>query len=102
MDSERFDGLVRSFGQTRSRRQTMRGLTGAAAAGAFALSGRGASAEHSASVPGKACKNDGQCCSDLKCLSSGSGAKIAHASTGCTAGSGKVCTDTAASDVRRG
>ena len=31
MDSERFDGLVRSFGQTRSRRQTLRGLTGAGA-----------------------------------------------------------------------
>jgi hypothetical protein len=29
MDSERFDGLVRSFGQTRSRRQTLRGLAGA-------------------------------------------------------------------------
>jgi hypothetical protein len=31
MDSERFDGLVRSFGQTRSRRQTLRGLAGATA-----------------------------------------------------------------------
>jgi hypothetical protein len=31
MDSERFDGLVRSFGQTRSRRQTLRGLAGAGA-----------------------------------------------------------------------
>jgi len=31
MDSERFDGLVRSFGQTRSRRQTLRGLVGAGA-----------------------------------------------------------------------
>jgi hypothetical protein len=29
MDSERFDGLVRTFGQTRSRRQTLRGLAGA-------------------------------------------------------------------------
>ena len=36
MDSERFDGLVRSFGQTRSRRQTLRGLA-AVAAGASAL-----------------------------------------------------------------
>jgi quinol monooxygenase YgiN len=40
MDPERFDGLVRSFGQTRSRRQTLRGLAGVAAAGsALALSG---------------------------------------------------------------
>ena len=40
MDSERFDGLVRSFGQTRSRRQTLRGLAGVAAgASALALSG---------------------------------------------------------------
>ena len=31
MDSERFDGLVRSFGQTRSRRQMVRGLAGAGA-----------------------------------------------------------------------
>ena len=31
MDSERFDGLVRSFGQARSRRQTLRGLAGAGA-----------------------------------------------------------------------
>jgi quinol monooxygenase YgiN len=40
MDSERFDGLVRSFGQTESRRQTLRGLAGVAAgASALALSG---------------------------------------------------------------
>ena len=31
MDSERFDGLVRSLGQIRSRRQTLRGLAGAGA-----------------------------------------------------------------------
>ena len=31
MDSERFDRLVRSLGQTRSRRQTLRGLAGAGA-----------------------------------------------------------------------
>ena len=31
MDSERFDELVRSLGQTRSRRQTLRGLAGAGA-----------------------------------------------------------------------
>jgi (4S)-4-hydroxy-5-phosphonooxypentane-2,3-dione isomerase len=40
MDSGRFDGLVRSFGQSRSRRQTVRGLAGVAAgASALALSG---------------------------------------------------------------
>lgn len=40
MDSERFDGLVRSFGQARSRRQAVRGLAGVAAgAAALALSG---------------------------------------------------------------
>jgi quinol monooxygenase YgiN len=39
MDSDRFDGLVRSFGQPRSRRQTLRGLAGiAAGASALALS----------------------------------------------------------------
>ena len=31
MDFERFDGLVRGFGQTRSRRQTLRGLAGVGA-----------------------------------------------------------------------
>jgi hypothetical protein len=44
MDSERFDGLMRSFGQTQSRRQTLRGLAGAIAVGAFAVGGREASA----------------------------------------------------------
>jgi hypothetical protein len=39
MDSERFDGLVRSFGQSRSRRQTLRSLAGAVTAGALGLSG---------------------------------------------------------------
>ncbi len=39
MDSERFDGLVRSFGQARSRRQTLRGLASVAAGtSALALS----------------------------------------------------------------
>jgi hypothetical protein len=32
MDAERFDGLVRTFGQRRSRRQTLGGLAGAGAA----------------------------------------------------------------------
>jgi hypothetical protein len=67
MDSERFDSLVRSFGQTRSRRQTLRGLTGAVAAGALAVGGREASADLCKST-GKACKTDGQCCSGLSCV----------------------------------
>src|SRR5207248_1428988 len=63
----RFDRLVRSFGQTRSRRQTLRGLAGAAATGALALSGREASADLCKST-GKACKTDSQCCSGLSCV----------------------------------
>jgi len=43
MDADRFDGFVRSFGQTRSRRQTLRGLAGAAVA-ALALGSREAAA----------------------------------------------------------
>jgi len=39
MDSARFDGLVRRFDQTRSRRQTLRGLAGAVAIGALAEMG---------------------------------------------------------------
>jgi hypothetical protein len=47
MDSERFDGLVRSFGQSRSRRQTLRILAGAVTAGALGLGGsRAALADH--------------------------------------------------------
>jgi (4S)-4-hydroxy-5-phosphonooxypentane-2,3-dione isomerase len=39
MDLDRFDGLVRNFGQARSRRQALRGLAGVAAgAAALALS----------------------------------------------------------------
>jgi hypothetical protein len=52
MDSARFDGLVRSLSQARSRRQTLRGLAGIAASGAVALSGRAVSAQ--------ACKSDRQ------------------------------------------
>ena len=91
MDSERFDGLVRSFGQTRSRRQTLRGLAGAAAAGAFALGGREVSADV-CKREGKACKRTGQCCGELECLASAGGTKNPNASPGSTAGSGKVCT----------
>ena len=60
IDSERFDRLVRRFGQTRSRRQTLRGLAGAVAVGAFAFGGREASARCTPS--GKGCKTRSQCC----------------------------------------
>src|SRR5215213_4366412 len=63
MDSERFDGLVRSFGQTRSRRQTLRGLAGAVAVGAFAVGGREASAGTCKSDD-SSCKSNKQCCSN--------------------------------------
>jgi hypothetical protein len=49
MDSERFDRIVRSFGQTRSRRQALRTLAGVAA-GAVALGG-------AAAVDAGRCKN---------------------------------------------
>jgi (4S)-4-hydroxy-5-phosphonooxypentane-2,3-dione isomerase len=50
MDSERFDGLMRTFGQARSRRQTLRGLAGVAA-GASALALRaGAGAQEASPV----------------------------------------------------
>jgi hypothetical protein len=59
LDSDRFDGLVRSFGRTASRRQTLRGLAGVAAAGA--LGGREATA---ATKPADAkCSSGSQCAS---------------------------------------
>jgi hypothetical protein len=64
MDSERFDGLVRSFGQTRSRRQTLRGLAALVAGGAFVLGGREASAG-TCKPEGRVCKTSGQCCDGL-------------------------------------
>jgi hypothetical protein len=48
MDSERFDGLMRTFGQARSRRQTLRGLAGVAA-GASALALRAGAGAQEAS-----------------------------------------------------
>jgi hypothetical protein len=91
MDSARFDGLVRRFGQTRSRRQALRGLAGIAASGALALSGRAVSAQD-CKGNGKACKKGSQCCGDLQCRPSLDGPKNPKAPTGSTAGSGKVCT----------
>jgi hypothetical protein len=63
MDSERFDSLVRTFSQARSRRQTLRGLAGAVAVGALALSGREARAD-TCKRNGKPCKKNSQCCSN--------------------------------------
>ena len=65
MDSERFDGLVRSFGRTGSRRQTLRGLVGLAAAGAFALGGRAAVA---APKPADATCSRGSQCASGTCI----------------------------------
>ena len=51
MESDRFDNLGRSFGQLRSRRQTVRGLAGAAAAGVVALGGPARTTLHLATAP---------------------------------------------------
>jgi hypothetical protein len=59
MDSERFDGFVRIFGQTRSRRQTLRGLAGVLAGGALALGGQEADAGKR--IGGSPCTNGSQC-----------------------------------------
>src|SRR3954447_18220974 len=61
MDSDRFDRLARTLGQTRSRRQALWGLAGAATA-ALALGGREASAG-TCKGKGKACTRNRQCCS---------------------------------------
>jgi len=45
MDSERFDGLVRSFGQARSRRQALRGLAGVATGASILALSVGAQAQ---------------------------------------------------------
>jgi hypothetical protein len=67
MDSERFDRLVQRFGQTRSRRQTLRGLAGALAVGALALGGQEADAGKAnggtSCTRGRQCKT-GKCVGD--------------------------------------
>ncbi len=63
MDPVQFDGVVRTLGQARSRRQAMRSLMGAA--GALALGVRGASAQdEDCKANGKACKKNSQCCTN--------------------------------------
>ncbi len=58
MDSKRFDGLVRSVGQTRSRRQTLRRLAGAGAL--LALLAAKPVAADKTGKPNKAPKNPGK------------------------------------------
>ena len=63
MDAVRFDGIVRTLSQARSRRQALRSLAGAA--GALALGARGASAQdEECKADGKECKKSSQCCSE--------------------------------------
>ena len=59
MDSDRFDGFVRIFGQTRSRRQTLRGLAGIAAVGVLLVDRREADA--GTRVGGTPCTRGRQC-----------------------------------------
>ena len=62
MDSERFDGLVRSFGQSRSRRQTLRGLARAGALVALlAAKPVAAGKAGKSNPPQKAPKKPGNC-----------------------------------------
>jgi hypothetical protein len=79
MDSARFDGLVRRFSQTRSRRETLRSLAGAVAVGALALGEREVGAD-ACKRDGKACKKDSQCCSD-NCVGGGGGSTAHSAGT---------------------
>jgi len=78
LDSDRFDGLVRRFSQTGSRRQTLRGLAGVAA-GVLALGVRGTAA--GSRLGGAVCDKPTQCASG-KCLTSGKCS--CSASMGCT------------------
>lgn len=67
MDGQRFDDLARwAVKRGRSRRGVLRGLAGGALAallGGAAVSPQGAAAK--CLQPGKACKRDNQCCSDV-------------------------------------
>ena len=85
MDSAQFDGLVRRFGQSRSRRQTLRGLAGIAASGALALSGRAVSAQD-CKGNGKACKKNPQCCSGNCGLGTGQGPLPGACAPACPSG----------------
>jgi hypothetical protein len=76
MDSKRFDGFVRSFGRSRSRRQTLLGLAGFLAAGALALGEREADAGKRSG--GSPCTKARQCKTG-KCIGT-SGAKTCSCS----------------------
>jgi hypothetical protein len=87
MDSDRFDGLMRSFGQTRSRRQTLRGLAGALVALLAATPvaagnvGKPNSPHNAPKNPGKGQLGSGQACvgrrydsfEDVECEGAGRG-----------------------------
>jgi hypothetical protein len=95
MDSERFDRLARTIGQTRSRRQTLRGLAGVAA-GAVALGAGAARAAPRLKPNGRACKNNDQCSSQLCADNLGKGpANTCQACIGfggsCVLGEHKCC-----------
>jgi hypothetical protein len=81
MDSARFDGLVRTFGQTTSRRKTLLGLA-SAAVGALALGGRDVSAD-TCKRNGKACKKNSQCCSG-NCVGASEGVCCAAGAQECS------------------
>ena len=73
MDSERFDGLVRTFGQIGSRRQTLRALAGLIAGGLVALTGWGDAAA------GQRCAGNADCPKCQYCRSTGRCARCAGA-----------------------
>lgn len=60
MESERFDELVRTFGQTTTRRKILRGLAGVLAVGAVARGGQEAAAGKTR-IGGSPCTKDRQC-----------------------------------------
>ncbi len=108
MDSGRFYRIVRTIGQTRTRRQTVRGLAGAAA-GTLGLGGQEARAGKTCAADGswcrlverkrtvraqddickregKPCKKNSQCCSDNCTPPGGRGSVAGSASICCPAG----------------
>jgi hypothetical protein len=81
MDDRQFDAFARTVSQARSRRQALRALAGAVAAGVLALSGEASAQDCKAE--GKACKKDDQCCSG-HCVGA-SGGSTAHSEGQCAA-----------------
>jgi hypothetical protein len=112
VDSERFDRIVRILGQTRTRRQAVRGLAGAAAAGTLGLGGQEARARKTCAADGswcrvvarkrtvraqddtckregKPCKKNSQCCSSNCAGGTSSGSTARSPSICCPAGQGQ-------------